>query len=501
MFKQVKYLLVSVLATLLLNACTDTVISRKPSWHMSGMVGSVQRSVVTVAAFDMDGEMSKIGSGFFVDWEGSLVTNYHVLDGAYKAEIKTANGRRYPIKSVIGFNQLVDLIKVRVQIPNELSVPVTLAENDPFVADSIVVIGSPMGFEQTISEGIVSAIREHPATGKVFQLTAPISPGSSGGPALNLNGEVFGVVTFQAAKGQNLNFAMSIQTMNALPNEAGELSLSEWTLRKSGHDPDLAASLCRRGTQLTIRGKYEAALEYFQQATEANPDDPDAWNGLGGCYIGLNQPDNAIAAYRHVINADPDNASAHFMLAMYYKTLESYQLAIAPLMQVIRIDAKNLQARLELADAYGKLNRTDAQLESLKGILKINPNHVPSLHMMGQTVGRIGRHDEALDFLLKASSLAPTNAQIHFDVGVTYRLKNKPEEELRAYTRAIRANPRLVPAHHNLGLLFLNQGNRKLALQQYEILRDLDEKTAESFFGKIYPQSLKEINKRHSIKY
>jgi tetratricopeptide (TPR) repeat protein len=168
---------------------------------------------------------------------------------------------------------------------------------------------------------------------------------------------------------------------------------------------------------------------------------------------------------------------------------------------VIRINAKNLQARLELADAYGKLDRTDEQIESLKRILEIRSDHVPTLHQMAQTIGRIGRHDEALNLLLKASALAPDNAQIHVDVGLAYRSKNLPEQELQAYTRAIRANPRMVTAHYHLGLLFLGQGNRKLALQQYEVLKGLDIAAAERFFKIIYPQSLGEVKTRHSIKY
>jgi tetratricopeptide (TPR) repeat protein len=454
-----------------------------------------------VAAFDAQGDMSKIGSGFFIDRDGTMVTNLHVLDGAYKAEIKTSGGERFPVQAVLGRNQAVDLIKVRVAIPSDLSIPAKLAEDEPAVADRVVVIGSPLGFDQTISEGIVSAVREHALTGKVYQLTAPISPGSSGGPALNFRGEVFGVVAFQATNGQNLNFAISIQSLRLIMGETEELSLAEWTLKKSSKNPALAASLCSQGTQLSIRGEYEAALDYFQQATETNPDDPDAWQGLGSCYIGLKQPDNAIEAYRQVIHTDPQNGAAHFILAMYYKTLEQYQLAIDSLKQVIRMDGKNLRARMELADTYGKLDQTDEQIESLEAILEINPDHVPSLHRMAQAIDRIGRHDEALHLLLKASTLAPENAQIHFDVGLAYRSKNMPEEELQAYTRAIGANPRMVPAHYHLGLLFLGQGNRKLALQQYEVLKSLDIATADRFFQMVYPQSLEEVTERHSIKY
>ncbi len=477
----------------LMGACRSAVVPEQEPWYLHNMVAPVQKSVVTVAVLDMEGNVLRIGSGFFIDRDGTLVTNDHVLDGAYRAEIKTADGDIFPIDSVIARNPLVDLLKVRVRIPRERVVPVVLAVDEPAIADRVVVIGSPMGLEQTISEGIVSAVREHPPIGKVYQLTAPISPGSSGGPALNLKGQVIGVISFQAARGQNLNFAVSVKTLQMLTNETRELSIAEWTIEKSGRDPSLAVSLCRQGARLSIKGNYKAALDYYQKATETNPDDPDTWRGLGSCYIGLNEPDQAIEAFEQSIAAAPDNAAGYFLLALYYKVLEQYQLEIPSLLRVISIDPQNVQARFELAEAYGQLNATDSQIDAYKKILELKPDHVPSLLRMGQTVGQMGRYDEALDLLRKASALAPDNADILFDIGVTYNAKNLPEEELRAYTRAIRVNPQMVPAHYNLALIFLKQGNRKLALQQYAILKSLDAQAAERLFLKVYPESIDKI--------
>jgi tetratricopeptide (TPR) repeat protein len=457
------------------------------------MISPIQKSVVTIAAFDINGQVKTIGSGFFIHRDGTLVTNYHVLEAAYAAEIKTAAGEKYPVISVIAHNQFVDLMKVRVDIPEEIILPLTLSSEVSRIADRVVVIGSPLGLEQTLSEGIVSAVREHPESGKIYQFTAPISQGSSGSPVLNTKGEVIGVVTFQSAKGQNLNFAISIKALQMMPHASKEVSIAEWTLKNSGNDPKLAASLCSQGAKLSIRGKYKAALDYFQKATETNPNDPNAWHGLGSCYIGLDQQDNAIEAFHNSIAVDPEDPSGHLILAMYYKALRQYQQVVVSLLKGIKIDPENLQARFELADAYGNLNQTDDQIQSLKEILEIKPDHVPTLHRMGNTVGRIGRYDEALDLLLKASALEPDNAQIHFDIGVTYHHKKLPEKELRAYTRAIRVNPWMVPAHYNMGRLFLSQGNRKLALHQYEILRNLEKTTADKLFEKIYPSTLGDI--------
>lgn len=479
-----------VLAALVGGACSTNPEPLQPSpWRLKDLVAPIQKSVVTVINYDVDGKVSSIGSGFFISESGTLVTNFHVLDGAYSAAIRTRDGDLYPVATVLARGQLIDLIKVRVDIPDGRVAPVVLSREAPVVADRVFVVGSPLGLEQTVSEGIISAVRKVPTGGRILQLTAPISKGSSGGPVLNRNGEAVGVVTFQAASGQNLNFAISIDALQMLSDEASELSVAEWTIRNSRQGPALAAALCSKGSRLSIQGEYEAALSYFQKAAETSPDDPEAWYGLGSCYVGLDQPDDAIAAYKRPIEQDPDNAMAHFVLAMYYKTAGQYEREIPPLLEVIRIDPGNLRARFELGRAYGALERPGDQIDTLNEILETHPDHIPTLLDLGATLGTIGRLDEAMAIFTRAGGLEPENELIHFNMGVTYGRMNRPEAAIRAYTLAIRANPRMARAHFNLGRSYLSQGRRKLALDQYEILDGLGSDDAARLFDEIYPES------------
>ena len=477
------------LAALLAGACsTGSDALRQPvPLGIRDLVGPVQKSVVTIINYDLDGAASSIGSGFFISSNGILLTNYHVLDGAYSAAIRMADGNQYPIETVLARNPLVDLIKVKVDIPGDRLRPIALARDIPAVMDRVVVIGSPMGLEQTVSEGIISAIREMPAGGAVLQLTAPISPGSSGGPVLNNHGKAIGVVTFQAAKGQNLNFAISIDAMDLLTEESQGISIAEWTIRNSMKGPALAAMLCSKGARLTIRGEYEEALTYFEKAAKSNPDDPDAWYGLGSCYVGLDRADDAIAAYQRPIADDPDNALAHFILAMYYKTTGQYEQEIASLKQVIRIDPANTRARMELGRAYGALDRKDEQIAAYQAILADQPSSIPALLDLGMALERSGRPDEAIDLFSRARDLEPANELIHYNLGVIYNRMKRPMDAINAYVQAIRADPRMAPAHFNLGMTYLEQGHRKLALDEYEILKGLGADEAESLFNMIYP--------------
>ena len=486
-----RFVMVMLVVTALVGGACSTVPESawQPSRNMQDVVGPIRESVVTVLNYDVDGNVSSIGSGFFISKSGVLLTNFHVLDGAFHAEIRTLDGSQYPVTTVLARNQLIDLIKVRVDIPGNQATPVVLARKTPAVADSIFVVGSPMGLEQTVSEGIISAIREIPAGGSVLQLTAPISRGSSGGPVLNRDGEAIGVVTFQAAKGQNLNFAIAIDALQMLSDEASERSIAEWTIRNSRQGPALAAALCSKGSRLTIQGEYEEALTYFKKAAETKPDDPDVWYGLGSCYVGLNRPEDAVVAFKQPIAVNPDNALAHFILGMYYNAMGQSDQAIPALLEVIRIDPANLRAQFELGRTYGELERTGEQIDTFKEILNHHPDHLPTLLDLGSTLGKIGRLDEAMAQFTKAGDLEPDNEWIHYNIGVTYNRMDRPEAAIRAYTRAIHANPRMTAAHYNLGMTYLSQGRRKLALDEYEILNDLGSDSANALFENIYPEN------------
>jgi hypothetical protein len=129
----------------------------------------------------------------------------------------------------LGIHKEADIIRASVNIPLESVRPLSMTISIPEVGERVAVIGSPLGLERTVSDGIVSAVREIPTFGNIYQITAPISPGSSGSPVVNMKGEIIGVATFQYAEGQNLNFAIPAQRITKLKTEKGK-TLDQWKL-------------------------------------------------------------------------------------------------------------------------------------------------------------------------------------------------------------------------------------------------------------------------------
>ncbi|MCV4783158.1 S1C family serine protease, partial [Escherichia coli] len=134
--------------------------------------------------------------------------NRHVIERASRVEVHLLDGSKFVAKGVLAIDGEGDLALLQVEVPPRLAFPLPVVRTVPQEGESIVVIGNPFGLEGSVSNGIVSAVRDISGYGRIIQITAPISPGSSGSPVVNMAGQVIGVATLQAAEGQSLNFAV-----------------------------------------------------------------------------------------------------------------------------------------------------------------------------------------------------------------------------------------------------------------------------------------------------
>lgn len=184
-------------------ASDNTGIQIQKELSITDIIRANRESVVIVKT------AAGIGSGFFINRDGYIVTNKHVLSNPDGAEIKTINGNVFKIHRVIHEDSDADLVIASTDASPQESKPVKINAGLPESGEKIIVIGNPLGLEQTVSDGIVSAIRRNQQSIDFIQITAPVSSGNSGGPLLNMRGEVIGVATFQYRSGQNLNFCVA----------------------------------------------------------------------------------------------------------------------------------------------------------------------------------------------------------------------------------------------------------------------------------------------------
>lgn len=221
----------------------------------------------------VEGQYSEsLGSGFFVR-DSQVVTNFHVVDGAVEGYAKLVGQEaRYPIKGVTATDPSHDLAVLKVDIPDAETM--TLADKGTVqVGEPVYAVGNPKGLEGTFSEGIVSSIRQVDR-GRLLQITAPISSGSSGGPVLNADGAVVGVSVGAMKEGQNLNFAIPSPYVDTLVQNAGEVrplvSVSDARARSASGESGAEASDADESTSDTSVDHTAISL-------------PDTWKGTYVC--------------------------------------------------------------------------------------------------------------------------------------------------------------------------------------------------------------------------
>jgi S1-C subfamily serine protease len=189
-------------------------MSPAPATSIAPRIPSIAKnaseSVVSIIMSDNNGKPVGQGSGFFVSKDGLIVTNYHVIAEGSSAVAKLPDGAFYVIDGVLSFDKVRDVAVIKANGKNFQVL--ALGDSDRVqVGEEVVAIGNPLSLESTVSNGIVSAIRTvEEQGGKFLQVTAPISPGSSGGPLFNMAGEVVGITTMHIRGGENLNFAIPL---------------------------------------------------------------------------------------------------------------------------------------------------------------------------------------------------------------------------------------------------------------------------------------------------
>jgi len=166
------------------------------------------------------------GSGVIVDATGVIVTNLHVIRGQQAASVKLAGGDVYDDVTVVDVDERKDLVLIKIKAFGLPSA--SLGNSDQLVTgDHVVLIGSPRGLDLTVSDGLVSAVRDSGEGYKLIQTSAAASPGSSGGGMFNDYGELVGVVSAKLTNGENINFGVPVNYLRGLMSTQPRMTLAD----------------------------------------------------------------------------------------------------------------------------------------------------------------------------------------------------------------------------------------------------------------------------------
>ena len=395
-------------------------------------------ATVSLEMRDRHGAVLSRGSGFFVR-SNLIATNYHVIEGAARGTAKLVDRyRTYTIEGITATDKTNDLVLLKVSVYGVKPLP--LGNSDAVrIGETIYVAGNPIGLEGTVSDGIISSRRDR-YTKERLQMTAPISPGSSGGPVLNSKGKVIGVsvATFRALEAQNLNFAIPSNYLKALLNRSGIAKsfsqqnqfISAKTHCIRGYEraeagdykgaiadyteairlkPDFATAYYNRGNAKYNLGQYFAAISDYDIAIHLKLKDTDAYNNRGLAKSKLGQHFPAIADYDMAIRLKPDDASAYFNRGVAKGNLGQHFAAISDYDMAIRLKPDDADTYYVRGLAKVKLEQPSAAIADFDTAIRLKPDFALAYYGRGVAKGYVERFREAKQDLRTALKLAKQN--------------------------------------------------------------------------------------------
>lgn len=396
----------------------------------------VSASVVVVEVYDASGTQIGQGSGVIIA-PGEVATNCHVLKDADRLQVRHGQVR-HPARMRLSD---ADRDLCQITAAGLTARPVAIGATKMLKVDSrVYAVGAPKGLELTLSEGIVSALREV-AGGRFIQTTAPISPGSSGGGLFDENGSLVGLTTFYVSEGQNLNFALPVEWLRELParhkaRTPAENSTVNWQTK---------------ALALQDRKDWEGLLAHAQQWVKVAPKNAAGWFHLGFAHSRLNQWAKTVDAFQQTLRLNPKDADAWYNLGLAYSKLDQLAKAVDAYQQALRLNPEDANEWVALGIVYGKLNQWEKALNAYQQALQLDPENAHAWVVLG-------------------------SAYLHF---------NQWTKAVDAFQQALRLNHEDTVAWFGLGTAYAGMGRRDQVTEVYRRLKGLDAAWAEEFFQKM----------------
>lgn len=361
---------------------------------------NVNDAIVVIEAVDFDGSKSKSGSGVIIKDKGILVTNFHIFAGNEKLTIKHKDAE-IKYTEIIGFNVEKDVLVLKLEDINCSQIKVGNS-GDLKVGSKVYAIGSPMGLENTLSEGLVGGFRKFEKKEndlEYIQITAPISPGSSGGAVLNSNGELVGISTMGYKEGENLGFAIRIE-------DALNVDLGEYADKVKLE----AVNYFFKGKHLYEDTQYDKSVEFYTKYIERVPGDAKGFNFRGLAYLQMQEYDKALKDFNQSAKLDPKYMAPLLNKGDLNYKMGEYENAIKDFTKIIKLQPDLVGAYYARGLAYMKEKDWSEAVDDFSTVVKKDKDYLEAYINRGISNFYNERYGEAIDDWKKAISLQPSLA-------------------------------------------------------------------------------------------
>lgn len=450
---------------------------------------SVAPSIVVVRALNTAGELVTQGSGVILSSQGDVVTNCHVL----------GNGARFTLRND-GAEFAAELTEsdwandlCLLSAPALSGTPAIMGKARLLnVGHSVYAVGAPLGLELSLSDGLVSSLREA-ADAPMIQTTAAISVGSSGGGLFDSAGRLVGITSYYMLNGQNLNFAIPVERVETLLQR-------RYTPRLDS--PDSKSAWLATAFELERVQDWKGLRRHSWSRLTRNAESAAAWAALGQASAGLNHQDEAIGAYRRALVLDAGQGRVWTNLSHAYSSLGQFEAALTASMQALLLAPNtsvvwhNLGAAyyglgryseavlafhqglerafagadiwVDLGLTYAAMARHEDALDALRKAVRLNADSSIAWHRLGTMHAALAQNTDAIRALERSTRLAPHNSHAWNDLGVARLSASRFEAAVDAFREALRLRPQQSGSWNNLSEAYTALGRHHEARQAFE---------------------------------
>lgn len=429
---------------------TGPAVDPAQTYDLPALAAQARPAVFLLVAYDEDGEKLGSGSSFLISHNGVLVTNRHVFNQAEKGITLFARdneGKEHRVIETLGVDPKYDLALLRIEGENLPYLKVR-AKEGARTGEKVAVIGGPLGLDGTVTDGIVSAQRELEDGLDWVQITAPISPGSSGSPVISDNGEVIGVATMNLAYGQSLNFAVPSRRIVELVKE---VVTSRDNLASTGvnaatrDDPALTSDLFAKGRRRLETGAAYAALENFRSLREQFPESSVASAYLGEALIRNGFVEEGLRELQRSVKLNEGNDAGWRFLGLALSKNGKTEEAVRALQRALELNTRDPDSWFQLGRIWERQERMEQAQQALENVSRLDPDNFEAWNRLASIYEENEEMEKTRGALEQAVRIRPTERSLWFKLAEI----NQEMGDMAGAERATR-RARLLPPEYEM---------------------------------------------------
>jgi tetratricopeptide (TPR) repeat protein len=409
-----------------------------------------KNAVALLAVKDAKGQTFSTGSGFVVDPDGTLVTNYHVLIGAHSVTAVFPNGITADVARVKKIDRVKDF--AILELVKGVYSTLELGDSDPLkpfdYTTALGYLSESVSNESAVPQGeliqtygfVLGVHLQASPDFPYIYTTTPFGPGFSGGPLLDHDNRVIGLATVE---GRALNLALPVNQFKVFVGKSPAMSFKKF------------------------------------RATDKNSKEALYYKGNFALY-GDGDPDTAQTHFQSVLKKDPRFVLAYYDLAGVYRDKGEAEKAIATYRKALKINPRFPEALANLGGQLFRAGRAEEAVTHFQTALRLFPNFVQALSNLGAVLNKLNKPGEAVTHLEKAVALDPEFGVAHFNLGNALLALNRLEEAEKNYVQAVEFGVDFVSLHWRLYEIYKKQNREKEMENQLNLILGVDPDNADA---------------------